>query len=162
MISGRTVPGVPLLDRIFEFIDQAMSLAHIARAAVGTGRLKRAKLLDQLPAHRRSRRQELQKMDEPLARRVADQMLDLAAVDFSLRFGNAAHAAQLRLDDDALRHPAVPHLESRWRQLSETSLVGLHPPALLQSLQVDRDTAPRDVEVPGDIVNVPRAAVGSA
>src|SRR5688500_11428992 len=131
MISPRSAPGALSLGGIFQLIDQAMPLADMARARVRAGGLEHSKLLDQLPAHRRSRRQELQKVHEPLPRRVADQVLDLAAVDFSLRLRYTEHARQERLDDDALRHDRVDHLEALRRQLDETVLVGLDPAALL-------------------------------
>ena len=63
-----------------------MPLTHITSAVVRTDSLKRPKLFDQLPADWRAGCQKLQEVHEPLPGRVADQMLNLAAVDFGLGF----------------------------------------------------------------------------
>ena len=97
------------------------------------------------------RRQQPGEPGQPLARLVTDQMLDLAAVDISLRPRRIQHLGQEGSHHHPLGHDRLRRFQPARGQLDHVVLVSLDPPALLQRSEIHRDAAAGDIEPPRDV-----------
>src|SRR5262245_7199445 len=89
-------------DRTVQFVHETAALAHVTGAAVRAFAVESPKSREQLlPA--RIGTEEAHELDETMAALIAEQMLDLTAINLRLWLRHTQHVDEKRLNDDALR-----------------------------------------------------------
>src|SRR5262249_5117092 len=145
-------------DGTVQLVHQAAALAHGTRVAVRAFAFECSKSGE----HSFRDRIGTEKAHEPyqsMAALIAEQMLDLTAINLRLWLRHTEHVDEKHLSDGRCRETLLNDLRPFRRQPPVVWLVGLPPPALLERAGVDRAAAARAVDWPRDMGAAPPTAV---